>query len=494
MTNGSEPLVNGGLNSSYGSTARSKLTDIVENPDEEQALPCAIKQDKTTSLGHEIKVISLTSAPLAVTFFLQYSLAVVSIFTISKIGKKELAAVSLATMTFNITSSIFTGMATCLETLCSQAYGAKNYKLVGLYFQRCFVLIAAFNIPLVWMWWKSGYLLKFVVPDPELADLAQSYLRVMSFSTPAYIFFETAKRFLQAQNIFSAGQFVLFLVAPINILLNYLLVWSEVIGIGFLGAPLATTISYWLSALLLLLYIIVVDGNQCWYGFDLEGCFQDWNSILPLALNGTAMLLSEFIAFEILTLSSSRFGTSTLAAQSIASTLATLCFQIPFSASVAGATRIANLLGAGMQIDAIISTKAAYLISIVLSFSNFSLLFFPRAFMAQLFTDDAKVTRIAAMIIGILSVNQLWDCPNIIGAGILRAQGRQAVGSRLNLVAYYVIAVPVALYLGFERNMKVKGLWIGLGLGVFCLAASELAMVIISDWNAITKEAEKRSR
>lgn len=114
--------------------------------------------------------------------------------------------------------------------------------------------------------------------------------------------------------------------------------------------------------------------------------------------------------------------------------------------------------------------------------------------MAQLFTDDAKVTRIAAMIIGILSVNQLWDCPNIIGAGILRAQGRQAVGSRLNLVAYYVIAVPVALYLGFERNMKVKGLWIGLGLGVFCLAASELAMVIISDWNAITKEAEKRSR
>lgn len=495
MTSGQNTLVDVRLHhENYGSTVSPAIVDLVGGLDEEQGLQPGTKREKSDSLMNEIKVISFSSAPLAVTFFLQYSLAVVSIFTISKIGKKELAAVSLATMTFNITSSIFTGMSTCLETLCSQAYGAKNYRLVGLYFQRCFALIAVFNIPLVLIWWKSGYLLKFIVPDPALADLAQSYLRVMSFSTPAYIFFETAKRYLQAQNIFAAGQYVLLLVAPINILLNYLLVWSEVIGIGFLGAPLATTISYWLCAVLLLIYIVVIDGSQCWFGFDLRGCFQNWSSILPLALNGTAMLLSEFVAFEILTLSSARFGTSTLAAQSIASTIATLCFQIPFSASVASATRIASLIGAGKQSEAIISTNAAYTIGLLLSVFNFSILFFPRTKIAELFTDDGKVINIAVTILGVLSINQLWDCPNIIGAGILRAQGRQAVGSKLNIVAYYIVAVPVALYLGFKVNMQAKGLWIGLGLGVFCLALSEFAMVLISDWNVISMEADKRSR
>lgn len=476
---------------SYGSPIRREVID--EECDEAERSRVTFQLKNTTSFLKELIIISRASAPLAVTFFLQYSLSVVSIFTVSRIGKTELAAVSLATMTFNITSSIFTGMSTCLETLCSQAYGAKNYKLVGLYFQRSFALIAVFNIPLVLLWWVSGFFLKFIVTNPELAILAQNYLRVMSFSTPAYIFFETAKRFLQAQNIFVAGQYVLFIVAPINIILNYLLVWSEVIGIGFLGAPLATTISYWLCAVCLGIYIFVVDGKDCWFGFDLKGSFQNWSSILPLALNGTAMLLSEFVAFEILTLSSARFGTSTLAAQSIASTIATLCFQIPFSASVASATRIASLLGAGLELESITSTKAAYLISLFLSLINFSLLFFARVQIAELFTNDSKVIKIATLILTILSVNQIWDCPNIIGAGVLRAQGRQAVGSKLNVIAYYFIAVPLALYLGFTRDMKAKGLWIGLGVGVFCLATAEFVMILLSDWKLCIKQAKERS-
>lgn len=448
----------------------------------------------STTLLNEIKIISYSSLPLAITFFLQYSLGVVSIFTVSRIGKLELAAVSLATMTFNITSSIFTGMSTCLETLCSQAYGGKNFKLVGIYYQRCFILISIFNIPLVLLWWFSGYFLKFIVTDPKLAILAQSYLRVMSFSTPAFIFFETSKRFLQAQNIFIAGQYVLFIVAPINIILNYLLVWNKFIGIGFLGAPLATTISYWIGALLLLSYIIFINGYQCWYGFNLKLCFQNWSSILPLALNGTAMLLSEFIAFEILTLSSATFGTSTLAAQSIASTLATLCFQIPFSTSVASATRIANLLGADLKLNAIISTKASYLLSLILSLFNFILIFSTKSLITKLFTNDLKVIKLAILILTILSINQLYDCPNIIGAGILRAQGRQSIGCKLNLICYYLIAIPISMYLGFKCNLKVQGLWIGLGIGVFCLAVSEFIMILRSDWNSILKNAVERSK
>lgn len=471
------------MNPSYGSVTDLESADLFSD---------TTKQ--STTLLNETKIILKSSLPLAITFFLQYSLSVVSIFTVSRIGKVELAAVSLATMTFNITSSIFTGMSTSLETLCSQAYGAKNFKLVGLYYQRCFTIILIFNLPLILIWWYSGFFLKFIVIDENLAILAQSYLRIMIFSTPAYIFFETTKRFLQSQNIFVAGQYVLFIVSPINIILNYLLVWNKYIGLGFIGAPLATTISYWIGALLLLSYIYFIKGNECWYGFNLKQCFQNWSSILPLALNGTAMLLSEFIAFEILTLSSAKFGTSTLAAQSIASTLATLSFQIPFSVSVATSTRIANLLGANLKLNSIISKNASYLISLFLSILNFSLLFFTKNFIIKLFTNDIKVINLSIKILKILSINQLYDCPNIIGAGILRAQGRQEIGSKLNLLCYYIIAIPLALYLGFNCNLKVTGLWIGLGIGVFCLSISEFVMISRSDWDSIIENANDRSR
>lgn len=65
-----------------------------------------------------------------------------------------------------------------------------------------------------------------------------------------------------------------------------------------------------------------------------------------LALPGMVMVLAEWLAFEILTLVTSRFGTSYLAAQSILVTLTSTTFMIPFPVSIASSTRIANLIGA----------------------------------------------------------------------------------------------------------------------------------------------------
>lgn len=65
-----------------------------------------------------------------------------------------------------------------------------------------------------------------------------------------------------------------------------------------------------------------------------------------LALPGMVMVMAEWLAFEILTLATSQFGTSYLAAQSILITLTSTTFNIPFPVSIAASTRIANLIGA----------------------------------------------------------------------------------------------------------------------------------------------------
>lgn len=80
------------------------------------------------------------------------------------------------------------------------------------------------SIPILFFWCFSASFLKFIVPEKTLAILAQTYLRYISFGAPGYILFETGKRFLQAQNIFTVGQYCLFFVAPLNVCLNYLLV------------------------------------------------------------------------------------------------------------------------------------------------------------------------------------------------------------------------------------------------------------------------------
>ncbi|CAH2351733.1 putative uncharacterized transporter C323.07c [[Candida] railenensis] len=453
--------------------------------------PLIRKNESNTPI--EMKAVCKSSVPLIITFFLQYSLTVVSIFSVGHIGKTELAAVSLAIMTFNVTVSIFNGMATCLDTFCAQAYGAKKYHLVGLYFQKCAAMLLVMSIPIIVLWCFSGSILSLVVEEKELAYLAQRYLRVISMGSPGYIFFETGKRFLQAQGLFNAGQYCLFIVAPINVLLNYVLVWDKTIGIGFIGAPIATAISYWLMSGLLLCYVLFVDGKRCWDGLEIKKSFQGWGPMMKLALNGTAMLLSEFIAFEILTLAAARFGTASLAAQSIVSTMATLFFQVPFGVSVAVSTRMGNHIG-GERIDAAqIVNKVAVLFAAILGVVDCLILVCGKSLIANSFTSDREVTRIAEKIIVILGINQLYDCANILFAGCLRGQGRQQIGSKLNLIAYYILAVPLGLTFAFVLKMELVGLWAGLGVGIFTLAVSEAYFVFSSNWDTIALDSKARN-
>ena len=179
-----------------------------------------------TTWQREAKVIGRYSAPLVLTFLLQYSLTVASIFTVGHLGKNALAAVSLASMTANITGyAIYQGLATSLDTLCAQAYGSGKKTLVGLQTQRMVYFLWVMTVPIAILWVCGEFILKKIVPETDVAVLAGLYLRVVLLGAPGYAAFEAGKRYVQAQGLFSASLYVLLICAPFNALLNWLLVW-----------------------------------------------------------------------------------------------------------------------------------------------------------------------------------------------------------------------------------------------------------------------------
>lgn len=239
----------------------------------------------------------------------------------------------------------FQGLATSLDTLCAQAYGSGHKHLVGLQFQRMTYFLFCLSVPVAVVWFYAENILWYIVPEPESARLAGMYLRVMIFSIPGFILFEAGKRFTQSQGLFKATTCVLIIVAPINIFINWLLVWR--LGYGFIGAPIAVAITENLLPIFLFLYVKFIDGYQCWGGFT-KRALSNWWVMIQLALPGMIMVEAEWLAFEIMTLLSARFGAEYLAAQSVLTTLTTISYQIPFPMSIAASTRIANLIGAGL--------------------------------------------------------------------------------------------------------------------------------------------------
>lgn len=174
----------------------------------------------------------------------------------------------------------------------AQAYGSGNKKLVGLQLQRMLWFLWMLTIPISLIWWNAETFLLWIIPEKRSAELAGLYLRVLLFGAPGYAAFESGKRFVQAQGLFSATTYVLLISAPLNALMNYLFVWK--FGMGFIGAPIAVVITDNLLPLLLFLYVYFIDGKECWGGFTRKA-FHNWGPMIKLALPGLIMVLAEYL-------------------------------------------------------------------------------------------------------------------------------------------------------------------------------------------------------
>ena len=191
-----------------------------------------------------------------------------------------------------------------------------------------------------------------IVTDAESARLASLYLKISIFAIPGYIVFESGKRFLQSQGLFRATTYILLVASPFHVGLIGLLVWK----IGFVGAPISVAITRTMLPVLLVLYVRFYNGSQCWGGLS-KRAFANWWIMIRLAIPDMIMVEAEWLAFEIMTIAASQFGTDYLAAQSVLTTVGTLCYQVPFPMSIAASTRVGNLIGAGLVDSAKLAAK-----------------------------------------------------------------------------------------------------------------------------------------
>lgn len=179
-----------------------------------------------TSRIAEARILLQYAAPLILTYALQYSYSFVTVLVAGQLGTNELAAASLASMTANITGlAIYEGLATCLDTLTSQAFGANKKLLVGLHVQRMVLLVLAATVPIGAVWLSSPWILAKLVPEQAVAQLAGDFLRFYLLGAPFYGIFEALKRFTQAQADFLGPMLVVLVCAPLNVFWNWLLVF-----------------------------------------------------------------------------------------------------------------------------------------------------------------------------------------------------------------------------------------------------------------------------
>lgn len=205
------------------------------------------------------------------------------------------------------------------------------------------------------------------------------------------------------------------------------------------------------------------------------------------------MVEAECLAFELLTLASSYLGTTVLAAQSILSTITTLTFQVPFPLSIAGSTRVANLIGATLVGAARTAAKVSLSGAVIVGLMNMTLLSSLRSYIPRLFTSDDEVIAMVARVLPLCAAFQLFDSLAANCNGILRGLGRQEIGGYVQVFCYYAVAMPISMGTTFLLNWSLMGLWSGVAIALFLVVCIEGVFLSRTSWQRSVDEARKRN-
>jgi hypothetical protein len=142
---------------------------------------------------------------------------------------------------------------------------------------------------------------------------------------------------------------------------------------------------------------------------------------------------------------------------------------------------IGNCIGAGKEkLAANIAWLSIYT-TIAAGFLTCTLIYTFGPLFIDSMTTDEEVRIVAKKTIIFLSLFVFIDGIQAISSGILRGVGRQELGAITNIIAFYLIGLPVANIFSFKLKLGVPGLMFGMAFGTFTQAFCLLGLIWIRE-------------
>ncbi|XP_059642462.1 protein DETOXIFICATION 41-like [Cornus florida] len=444
-------------------------------------------------VGWESRLLWILSwASIFVSVF-NYMLSFVTLMYTGHLGALELAGASVACVGIQgLAYGIMLGMASAVQTVCGQSYGARRYETMGVICQRAIVLHIGAAILLTFLYWYSGSALKAIGQSVSIAEQGQIFARGLIPQLYAFSISCPMQRFLQAQNIVNPLAYIAVGVFLLHILLTWVAVCA--LNYGLLGAALTLSLSWWLLVIIQGLYILFSPScKQTWTGFSAKAFRGLW-PYFKLTAASAVMLCLEIWYNQGLVLISGLLSNPTIALDSISICMNYLTWDIEFMLGLAAATsvRVSNELGAGhpmvAKFSVVVVTTTTTLISII--FSSIVLIF--KVGLSKLFTSDSQVIDAVSNLTPLLAISVLLNGIQPILSGVAIGSGWQGVVAYVNLVTYYVIGLPIGCVLGFKTSLGVAGIWWGMIVGVLLQTVTLIILTARTNWNTEVAKAADR--
>ncbi|XP_047339654.1 protein DETOXIFICATION 51-like [Impatiens glandulifera] len=430
--------------------------------------------------------------PIALTALIVYFRSIISMIFLGQLGNSELAAGSLAIAFANITGySVLSGLALGMEPLCSQAFGARRPKLLSLTLHRSIIFLLISGVPISFLWLNLSQILTYLRQDMTIISLSQTYL---VFTLPDLFtnsLIHPIRIYLRAQGITHPLTLASVAGAIIHYPLNYVFVTRFRWGVA--GVAVASSTSNVTMLIVLISYIWISGIHLPTWSPPTRECLTGWKPLIRLAAPSCISVCLEWWWYEIMIILCGIFvdPKASVASMGILIQTTSFLYIFPSSLGFAVSTRVGNELGANRPGKARGSARIS--ICLALAMGAFAMAFAVgmRNIWAKMFTNDLEILRLTSAALPIIGVCELGNCPQTVGCGVVRGMARPTTAARVNLGAFYLVGMPVAIWIGFGLKVGFCGLWIGLLAAQICCAVLMLCVVGYTDWDVEAERAQK---
>lgn len=427
----------------------------------------------------ELREMARLAAPIVIVNVGMQGMGLVDALMLGRVSPVHLAAGALGNFYFYATAIIGIGILMALDPVIAQGVGANDEDAIARGVQRGVLMTLIISAAVSLSYVPAEFVLRTLRQPEDVTPLAAAYALWSIPGLLPFFAFNMMRHTLQAFRRIAPIVLAVVVGNLLNVFFNWVLIFGN-LGFepgGVVGSSQGTALARWAMALVLL---------AAGWG-PLRGAITHWRpesfALAPLArmfrlgIPIGLQLLAEIGAFALVTVMAGWMGTTTLAGHEVALTLASMTFMVPMGVAAAAAVMVGHAVGR-QDIAASRRDAVAALVCGVGFMAAMAVLFglIPGA-LAGAFSRDPATFAMAATLIPIAAVFQVFDGTQVISASILRGAGDTRIPAILHTLSFWAVGIPLGAVLAFALGHGAPGLWWGLTAGLAAAAVLQLGRV-----------------
>lgn len=388
---------------------------------------------------------------------------------VGKVGTIPLAAASFANSIFINVLVFGIGLSFAITPLVGKAYGAKDKAQCSYWFKQGIYANLIIAIVLTLLAGAIVFVMPFMGQDEVVVKEAIPYFLLLVLSIVPLQIFNSYKQFAEGLSNTRIAMLITIGGNVLNVALNFVFIYG-LLGapaLGLFGAGIGTLISRVMMAVAFAWLSRILSLFKTYRGKDLsafskEAFMKIWRLGLPIGLQ----FVIEVFAFSMGSIMIGWINPVSLAAHQIVLSIASLTYMM--SSGLASATTIKVSIFRGKKEYSAIKNSAFASVHIVILFMSLTAVLFLslRYVLPSLFIDEKEVIEVAAGLMLVAGLFQIFDGVQVVALGILRGLEDVLMPVIGAGIAYWLISLPVGYLAAFVFNFGPMGIWIGYLVGL----------------------------